>query len=149
MRWRRQSERGRDLEHGVRDYLDLEAAKRRKDCPSMDGARYAAQRAVGNTALAKEDMREAWGWTWLDRLGQDLRLSLRMLRQSPGFTTVVVVALMIGIGGNTALYCGEHGSSPAAALPGFGRTGGDLRNSARDGANAVLGARLPGLSRGN
>jgi hypothetical protein len=42
-----------------------------------------ASRAFGNTTLIKEQTHEAWGWTWIDRLFQDLRYGLGLLRKSP------------------------------------------------------------------
>jgi putative ABC transport system permease protein len=58
----------------------------------------------GNLLRLREDAREAWGWTWIDRLIQDLRFALRMGRRNPLYSAFVILILSIGIGGNTGMF---------------------------------------------
>jgi putative ABC transport system permease protein len=58
----------------------------------------------GNLLRLREDAREAWGWTWIDRVIQDLRFAMRMGRRNPLYSAFVILILSIGIGGNIGMF---------------------------------------------
>src|SRR3989449_2658506 len=45
-----------------------------------------------------------WGLVWLERLWQDIRYGCHMLTASPGFASVAVLSLAIGLGANCAIF---------------------------------------------
>lgn len=104
MRWWQIRKRNADLERELQADLELEEEEQRENCASSEEARYAALRAFGNPTLIRERAHEAWGWTPVERLWQDVRYGVRQLTRNPGFAFVSVMTLALGIAVNTSIF---------------------------------------------
>ena len=80
------------IEDGIRSGLSAEQARRRA---------LIALRGVEQTRQAYRDRATL---TWLESLIQDVRFGLRMLARNPGFTSVVVLTLAVGIGASSTVF---------------------------------------------
>jgi predicted permease len=105
--------RGRELERGLdeemRLHMELRGERLRAAGLAPDEAGAAARRRFGNAVRMREESMDAWGWRWLEQLGQDVRFAARTLRRTPGFTTTVVLTLTLATGATTSIFSVVNG----------------------------------------
>jgi predicted permease len=99
-RWRRV----RDLDDEMRLHVAMRAAANQRQGLAPDEAQREAKRRFGNPLKLREQARDMWGFSPLERTSQDFRSALRRVLHYPMWTLIIVSTLAIGIGANTSVF---------------------------------------------
>jgi predicted permease len=94
----------RELEGEIFAHLEMAELNAIAAGLSPEEARREARRGFGGIEQMKEDHRDQRSVRWVENLLRDLRYGMASLARDPGFATVTIGLLALGIGANTAMF---------------------------------------------
>ncbi|SPE41670.1 conserved membrane hypothetical protein [Candidatus Sulfopaludibacter sp. SbA3] len=94
----------RELEEELAFHYEMRLRRSRERGLGPAEAELEAKRRMGNSSIAKEEMRNVRVVEWLASSLQDLQHGVVLLRRDAGLSALIVLVLALGIGGNAAIF---------------------------------------------
>jgi putative ABC transport system permease protein len=94
----------REIAEDIQAHLEMAAEENRRKGMSPEEADRAARRSFGGIEQMKEELRDQRGVSFVSDAARDLRYAWRSALRNPGFASLAILIMALGIGANTAVF---------------------------------------------